>query len=101
MQRIKSISACSHVLNGDLIEGVQAELSHRVVHCLDQVQQLSMPRTHFHPQKRPAGDNTQVCTGNRKSVVKPTSQAHINERMNEVSLLGQRKNVYDRKLWQQ
>ncbi len=38
----------------DLVESVQAKLCHCSVHRLDQVQQLSVPRTHLHPQKCPA-----------------------------------------------
>lgn len=52
-----------------LIKGVQAELGHRFVHCFDQVQQLSMPRTHFHPQKCPAGDNTRESTETRHTSI--------------------------------
>lgn len=40
----------------DLIESIQAKLWHCFVHCLNQVQQLSMPSTHLQSQKGPAAD---------------------------------------------
>lgn len=38
----------------DLVESVEAKLCHCFVHNLDQVQQLSMSRTHLHTQEGPA-----------------------------------------------
>lgn len=42
----------------DLIESIQAKLWHCFVHCLNQVQQLSMASTHLQCQKGPAADRT-------------------------------------------
>lgn len=55
-QKIKWICVLQ-CIESNLIESVQAEFFHCSVHDLDQVQQLGMASTHFHPQKGPARDD--------------------------------------------
>lgn len=97
IKKIHCIYSCINMIQAShakwscyLIEGVQAELSHRFVHCFDQVQQLSMPRTHFHPQKCPARDNTWESPDSRHTSINAWIWLHFlfSENMSQTESCG-------------